>query len=343
MFCGFGAVVLLVLVINSNTKRERREDSEVLQMQVQQLAIELQTLEEHLAEIDAAANELNATVRDAAAAKQKVEQDIARVRSAIDALAGDDDADRKRIRKLEDELRSLELKQQRLAAEKSKPEAGRQVRQFIGEGNRQYLTGLKLGGKRVLILLDSSASMLGGNIVNIIRLRNLDDAVKKQAKKWQRSLLTLEWLLANVDPGSSVRVAAFHNTVIPLGGAGWVQATDKSAFDAIVMASRNFVPQGPTSLENICNFAAQLKPLPDNIILITDGLPTIAEKQGRKQKVSGDERVKLFKKAVARLPKNIPFNTVLLPLEGDPMAASLYWQLALDTRGSFFTPTSDWP
>ena len=38
--------------------------------------------------------------------------------------------------------------------------AGQQIRTFKGEGDRQYLTGLKLGGERTLILVDRSASML---------------------------------------------------------------------------------------------------------------------------------------------------------------------------------------
>jgi hypothetical protein len=30
-------------------------------------------------------------------------------------------------------------------------------------------------------------------------------------------------------------------------------------------------------------------------------------------------------------------------MEGDPLAAALFWKLAVDTKGSFFTPTADWP
>jgi hypothetical protein len=30
-------------------------------------------------------------------------------------------------------------------------------------------------------------------------------------------------------------------------------------------------------------------------------------------------------------------------MEGDPMAAVSFWKLAVDTRGSFLTPTRDWP
>jgi len=34
---------------------------------------------------------------------------------------------------------------------------------------------------------------------------------------------------------------------------------------------------------------------------------------------------------------------ILAPMEGDPMAASALWQLAVSTRGSFLAPARDWP
>jgi hypothetical protein len=36
-------------------------------------------------------------------------------------------------------------------------------------------------------------------------------------------------------------------------------------------------------------------------------------------------------------------NTLLFYMEGDPMAAYHYWQLAVTTNGSFLTVTEDWP
>ena len=87
----------------------------------------------------------------------------------------------------------------------------------------------------------------------------------------------------------------------------------------------------------------QLAPLPDNIILITDGLPTQGRKLRTSGNVSGKERAKLFKGAIDELPKGIPVNVILMPLEGDPMAASHFWKLAMETGGSFLSPSSDWP
>ena len=47
--------------------------------------------------------------------------------------------------------------------------------------------------------------------------------------------------------------------------------------------------------------------------------------------------------AVKILPKGVPVNTLLFPIEGDPGAASSFWGLAIASRGSFITPSRDWP
>ena len=46
---------------------------------------------------------------------------------------------------------------------------GRNLRSFAGDGDRQYLSGLKVGGKRIFLLVDASASMLAEDIVNAVR------------------------------------------------------------------------------------------------------------------------------------------------------------------------------
>ena len=83
--------------------------------------------------------------------------------------------------------------------------------------------------------------------------------------------------------------------------------------------------------------------MPDNIFLITDGLPTQGAGAPRGSKVSGAERQRLYREAVKKLPRNVPVNIILEPLEGDPMAASEFWQLAQVSRGSFLSPSKDWP
>jgi hypothetical protein len=96
-------------------------------------------------------------------------------------------------------------------------------------------------------------------------------------------------------------------------------------------------------MEQVFKAVANMSPTPDNIFLITDGLPTISDKGSKGALVTPLERLQLYEDAVTELPRNIPVNVILLPLEGDPSAAAAYWQLAQYTRGSFLTPSRDWP
>jgi hypothetical protein len=106
---------------------------------------------------------------------------------------------------------------------------------------------------------------------------------------------------------------------------------------------RQFVPANGTNLAEVFQAAAQLSPPPDNIYLITDGLPTLSEVRSNDTLVTPAKRLELFEDAVEYLPNRVPVNVILLPLEGDPSATAAYWQLALMTKGSFLSPARDWP
>ena len=90
--------------------------------------------------------------------------------------------------------------------------------------------------------------------------------------------------------------------------------------------------------------ALDLSPAPDNIYLVIDSLPTQGQnKPSSRGTVTGRQRVRFFERAVSLLPVGIPVNIILFPMEGDPRAASAFWQLARATGGSFLTPARDWP
>ena len=58
------------------------------------------------------------------------------------------------------EISSLEKARKKKEAQEAQKSSDEKQLGFDGEGKRQYLTGLKLGGDRTLILVDASASML---------------------------------------------------------------------------------------------------------------------------------------------------------------------------------------
>jgi hypothetical protein len=103
------------------------------------------------------------------------------------------------------------------------------------------------------------------------------------------------------------------------------------------------IPESGTSLYHAFAVAKKLSPQPDNILLVTDGLPTQGRSKPSGTTVSSKQRLDHFDQAVRALGEKIPVNTILLPMEGDAWAAAAYWKLAINSRGSFMTPSRDWP
>ncbi len=347
MFCGFGAVVLLVLIINANTLSSRRKVHSDLRAEVVRLEMEVKAGQDHLVQLKNSLEEQDREIIIATGRSNEVIAQITRTQEELADLQLKTIAGREHINALKSDLKTLDRENKRLgSAVQAKQDRGTRIRRFEGEGNRQYLTGLKLGGKRVLLLVDSSASMLDQTIVNIIRRRNMDDETRRRSPKWQRVVKTTEWLLANLPAEASLQIFSFNTRPASLSSANpgtWIQATDSRAVNEMVKNLHRTVPAGATSLENAFALARSLSPRPDNILLITDGLPTQGARHTRKKAVSGEQRLKYFEKAIKVLPPRVPVNTILFPMEGDPMAAVMFWKLAVDSDGSFLTPTRDWP
>jgi len=97
------------------------------------------------------------------------------------------------------------------------------------------------------------------------------------------------------------------------------------------------------SLHNAIAVINSMDPRPDNVYLITDGLPTLSNEPATSTAVSGRDRLNFFNSAFRTVPQRVPINTLLLPMEGDLLAAAAYWRLAIATKGSFIAPPRDWP
>jgi archaellum component FlaC len=273
-----------------------------------------------------------------------IEEEINSIMEELSRLENETSATVVSEEDLRSDIEALEAELERLRAERE--DTGNNIRRFVGDGNRQYLTGLIMGGARVLILVDSSASMLDSTIVNIIRRRNMNDEAKRSAAKWIRTKRTVEWLVAQLPPPSQYQMYTFNaetRAMLPGTEGQWLEVADTAQLDRAMQELENTIPVNGTNLETLFNAVANLSPPPDNIYLITDGLPTLGSRAAAGGTVSGRDRERLFEAAVRELPKGIPVNVILQPLEGDPMATSLYWQLAVSTDGSFLNPASDWP
>lgn len=345
MSCGFGAVVLVFLIIDHSMEVQSKEVNRDLLSEVSLLEEDIESGEKNLVRVRNTLSDLDLQIVEAQGRATRITEEIDSFEALIEALEQEGLTEDAEIDKLKAEVLSLksELEKLKQAAEE---QSGASARTFLGEGSRQYLTGLNLGGDRILILLDVSASMLAERLVNVIRLRNMDAATQRQSHKWTRALNTVDWLTAQLPPDANYQVITFNTEAIKAGdkhGEDWREVADQETLEALTNNLREIVPSDGTSLENAFLAVRDLSPLPDNIFLITDGLPTQGKGKPIRRNISGPDRQKLFRRAVKLLPHNVPVNIILFPMEGDPFAAAEFWELAHNTRGAFLSPAEDWP
>lgn len=346
--CAFGSVVLVYVLINAKGGLRHATENRALQSEVTQLEEQVLQGYQNLVVLR---NSLVETDAERVRTEGLGERVLVETEKTKEQLA---DADkqtlsrREAIERLKADLKALEEGNRRLEGASQRADTtGTRVRGFTGDGDRQYLTGLRVGGQRILIMVDASASMLDDTVVNVLRMRNMSEARKLLSEKWRRTQSTVEWLAAQLPVESDFQIYAFNTQAWPVmeGTTGrWLKVNDPDALNNALTNLRKTVPKDGTSLENAFLALNALNPRPDNVILITDGLPT----QGTsppliKKTVDGSDRLKLFERAIAKYPKAVPLNVILMPMEGDPSAPSAFWLASRRTGGSFMSPSKDWP
>jgi hypothetical protein len=344
MSCGFGAVILLFLIMKHNVDAQAiiPADTRLQESEVSLLDEEILEGQKNLAQIRNTISEIDDRLAIAQGLARRIMEEKEETAALIEEIV--QQADTVDLEQIKAQIKKLELRNQQIEQEARK--SGEQARRVAGEGTRQYVTGLKLAGTYQLILLDVSASMLDDTIVNVLRFRNMRDERKRHAEKWVRTRALVEWLIANFPVDSKFQLYVFNDqagAVVPETAGKWLDLRNKVDQDKVVEALRAIVPAQGTNLEKAFIAAGQLRPRPDSIYLVTDGLPTLGSREARTEMIAGKDRVKLFREALKSAPTDVPINVILAPLEGDPAAAYAYWQLAQRTDGSFMSPSRDWP
>jgi len=347
MFCGFGAIVLLVMILSGEVLKRRDAKEAVAQEKLDRAELKFE-----LARVDF--EQRQAQIRRIETARLTMESQARQLASRIEEARRQTERVRVETRKAQGRIAAITQQQEALAKQQSSvedkavslPKPGKGLVGFTGDGQRQYLTGLKLGGERTLILLDASASMLDETIVNIVRMKLMSPSVRRQAPKWQRAVRSFHWLIANLQAGKYFQAYAFNTqaqTLVAGTDGQWLRTDDSKLLEQSIASARKLTPDNGTSLQNALAVITRLNPPPDSVVLLTDGLPTVGTQPAQSFSVSGRQRLALFGRATSTLSVGIPINTLLFPLEGDPAAAEAFWQLAIKTQGSFITPSRDWP
>ena len=345
--CGFGAVVLFYTIVQAHVGAQ-----EIIR--IDQLTGEVRKLEEEVKEgtknLVLLRNTLEKTDQDADAARARALRVAAELkeRSAQSSIYEDESlARREHINQLKADIKSLEEGIKRLqGGALDKAPAGDRVKSFRGRGNRKYISALQIKGKRILVLLDTSASMMDEDVAKVIKMRNQPEPMRRAAQKWRRSLDMVEWITAQLPENAKFQVYGFNTKARPIlasAGTEWLDGNDPRVINDVLTAARTTTPGDGTSLVNAFLSIRTLEPQPDQIILITDGLPTQGSVAPARKFINGRDREKLFEDAMKVIEKNTPMDVVLLPMKGDTLAAHAFWRLARRTSGSYVIPSRDWP
>jgi hypothetical protein len=174
----------------------------------------------------------------------------------------------------------------------------------------------------------------------------MSDADKLRSVKWRQVVASVDWLTAQIRPGTEFQIYMFNNTAQPVlkGSAGtWLKADDGSQLTEAVRVLRGTLPENGTNMRAAFAVARELEPNPDNIVLFADGLPTMDGPTAKRPTISSNQRLDLFREASRELPGNVPVNILLYPMEGDYDAPMAYWLLSFQSGGSLVSVSRDWP
>lgn len=217
----------------------------------------------------------------------------------------------------------------------------------------KFLFGFKVTGERIAVLIDSSSSMAAERLIDITLLKVKTDTDRKKAEKWRATVRAVYWILANLPPEANFRLFKFSEGISELTSR-WTKAADQKTMSDLVVHIDSIDPVGGTNLQ--VAISKVLSTQPDSIYIVTDGLPTMSNRSFLKQsvsdcpaiigrsRVSGPCREAMFTdvEALTNGYKGT-VSVILLPLEGDPMAAPLFSRWTLRHDGTLFSPARGWP
>ena len=340
MSCGLGAVILMFLLVKKNSQEEVTETS----MPQNNLEIELLKKEESSLIAD------NINLKNL---KTKLINQVEDLK-----LNTEDYENILTLQKEKEKKNNLKIKELEIKLKKINIKTDKNKLNIEGEGQQEYLIGLEIKGKKIAILLDSSSSMTDEKLIDIIKRKTQSDENIKKGPKWQRTIRIVKWLLARLPNDSRVAVVKFSDNSKILGKKNWYDNNSKD-LSSLYSEVNKVVPKNATNLQAAFKAISQMNDKPDEIFLITDGLPTIGNKNintsffsncnsivGNAKKISGSCREKLFLSSindVKSVVSNIKINVILLPLEGDPGASKNFWKLAAKNQGLLLVPSKDWP
>lgn len=354
--CGLGAAVLLLLVVKHGETVAEVDAAGFLIEHVTDIQELIAIKSEQKTELERVADETQRQIVSLTA-QEDAKSSISRLQSS--RLA-------KLLREVQQQRIALNSARQTLASDAS--EQQRVAEEAQQNAAQQHLTGLMVNSDRVVVLLDSSASMLSSTLVEIIRLRASSPSTQLRAEKWISARGTVKWVIEHLPVGASYQVLTYSdivhdsqgNPVTSAQSPQWqTKQNGTSTRDHVNSLLNDLTPKGPTDLRTALSAVAAITPTPAQVIVITDGYPTLPgnsilgrlggcprARAGQVPLVSPRCRKSVFDQALRanrRELRGVRIDVVLYPLEGDSNSVLGYWELATSHGGRLLSPVPGWP
>ncbi len=333
MSCGLGAVVLIFMLVKFQTELPQEKVGALL-IELIQLEKQNEQTDQSAASLQARISAQNSGVTDLSARLKSIRNDVTAQKSSNESL-------KQQVTELEKKMTAS-------------PEVSSVPVPLDRKRLQNYLLGLKVEGRKIVMLIDSSASMTDERIVDIIKHKVSPPAQRIRAPKWQRTKRILEWLLARAPAESEYMVIHFNDKAKVVGQGGWKKGGGLKGIGEIKLAFSKIAPNGGTNLDAAISMMKLKAKGFTNVYVVTDGLPTKGGTShsifsgcksilGKATTISSECRVKLLKRAIADFRSKAVVNVVLLPLEGDTSASPVFWQWTSNSDGLLIAPEASWP
>ena len=348
--CGFGAVVLFFVIINAQVRL--RADAERIDLLSESTQLEVEVLEgrKDLLQLRGERDTLDERRAIAIEELRKLRERLAALLAELAEYERLGTQSEESVEKLRADVDRLREMQEELEARVAEAEegTGQRVRGFEGSGERQYLTGMQMGGDRVLILVDGSASMLGRTYIDVLRFRLMDEELKPRAPKWVQVVNSVDWITTRLEPQQRFQVYIFgveHRSILEDTDGQWLSVADGARVTEAIEALRRFAPEGGD--QPACRgprhprhgaAAGQRLPL-DRRTADAGRQSSLAGRMGGYARAG----TFLYPRGARSALGDSRQRAVLPDGRGTPAATGYYWLMASQSRGSFVSVSRDWP
>jgi len=339
MACGLGAVLMILILVKFSA------DTSIPTDEPERLQEELAALEKQRIQIKQSIESINDAINMEISTTDSTQRQIEQLKVEQDSTR----------QALKDKVAVVANLERSLAA--AAPKQADDPIKLKGGGEENYLLGLKVEGKHIGILIDSSASMTEETLLKVIKLKFDGKLARKSGSKWHRTVRIAKWLLARLPKDAKVSMVSFNNKAKSLGTRVVYTAKFSASMKTLANEVDRLVPNNGTNLQAGLKAIKKAMPKMTDLYVITDGLPTLGEQSkglgnfakcgsffGKSKTISGECRLNLFDHTLkTTAPMGVRTNIILLSLEGDPQAPQAYWQWAATTGGMLISPASTWP